>query len=281
MKKPITSVNYGFKKTLSGIGSLFSSRVFLNIVIIFLLCGFAVCMLSINSWRSENETSNGVIKNITDKYDKDENLFPDKDPGKEDYYKELKFMTIDINPLKNENPDTVAWIKIPAVNVSFPVVQADDNDYYLNYNFKKEKSEAGWIYANNNCGFTPIGYNTMIFGHARKDRSMFGPILSLMNKSYYKDYKNHYVWLNTSDTKMIFQIYSIYYMERKEVDTLISYFVNKDSFARYIDKTMQLNLVPDVNYKATADDKILTLMTCRNTHQSYIIHARLVRSEPL
>ena len=37
-----------------------------------------------------------------------------------------------------KNEDVKAWISVPAVDISYPVLQADDNDYYLHRDISKE-----------------------------------------------------------------------------------------------------------------------------------------------
>ena len=49
--------------------------------------------------------------------------------------------------LKQENSDTVAWLKVENTNIEIPVVQAKDNSYYLTHNFNKKYNVAGWVFA--------------------------------------------------------------------------------------------------------------------------------------
>ena len=47
-------------------------------------------------------------------------------------------MNVNFDELLAKNPDTVGWIKIDGTKVNYPVVQAEDNDYYLTRNFYKK-----------------------------------------------------------------------------------------------------------------------------------------------
>lgn len=44
---------------------------------------------------------------------------------------ESPYLQVDFVGLKSEIPDVIAWIQIPALEISYPVVQGKDNAYYL------------------------------------------------------------------------------------------------------------------------------------------------------
>ena len=46
---------------------------------------------------------------------------------------------LQIAELQKENSEVVGWLEIEGTNISYPVCQADNNDYYLTHSYKKEK----------------------------------------------------------------------------------------------------------------------------------------------
>ncbi len=46
---------------------------------------------------------------------------------------------IDFERLKELNADSTGWIMFYGRHVNYPLVQTDDNSYYLNHSFKREK----------------------------------------------------------------------------------------------------------------------------------------------
>ena len=84
----------------------------------------------------------------------------------------------DIQPwakdLLERNEDTVGWIKIPGITddngeeyINFPVLQGEDNEYYLYKNIDEEYYESGSIYADAWSTIDEYGQsdNLTIFGH--------------------------------------------------------------------------------------------------------------------
>lgn len=86
--------------------------------------------------------------------------------------------TIDFEGLRKINPDIVAWIRIEAAGIDYPVVQGEDNDYYLHHTFGGEPNIAGSIFMDyRNVDF--IDEKVILYGHNMRDGSMFAGIKDL------------------------------------------------------------------------------------------------------
>ena len=73
------------------------------------------------------------------------------------------YLKIDFEGLQAVNPDVIAWIDIPGLSISYPVVQGTDNAYYLHHLFTGEYNSSGSIFADchNQPDFTD--QNTIIY----------------------------------------------------------------------------------------------------------------------
>ena len=78
---------------------------------------------------------------------------------------------IDFESLDAVNSDIIGWIRIGALDISYPVAQSEDNDYYLHRTFEKKDNFAGCIFVDfhNSSQFTDP--NTIVYGHNMKDGS--------------------------------------------------------------------------------------------------------------
>lgn len=57
-----------------------------------------------------------------------------------------KVQRMELSRLKEKNEDTVGWIQIPATQISYPLMQRDDNSYYLNHTFSGKENSSGSIF---------------------------------------------------------------------------------------------------------------------------------------
>lgn len=193
-----------------------------------------------------------------------------------EYIKE-DFLNVNFSELLLRNKDTVAWLKVGGTSIDYPVVQTDNNDFYLNHSFDKTKSIAGWIFSDFRNNLDYLNNNSVIYGHRRLDMSMFGSLISVLDKSYFENKSNHVIKLSTAHTNMLWQVVSIYTIP-KETYYITTHFTEEE-YPKFLD-TILARSIYDFNVKLTADDKILTLSTCQdNLGMRIVLHAKLIKKE--
>lgn len=119
---------------------------------------------------------------------------------------------IDFENLKETNSDTVAWIKIENTEIEYPIVQTEDNSYYLEHDFNKTENIAGWIFADWANDMKNLDLNTVLYGHNQRDGSMFANVNRLLhniNEDNCGDYKVTFVTPNHYYEGYIFSIYEV------------------------------------------------------------------------
>lgn len=112
------------------------------------------------------------------------------------YWKYLNtpLSSVNFDDLIKENKDTIGWLIVNNTNIDYPVVQTNDNDFYLKHAFDKSKNNAGWVFADYRNTFSELNRNTVIYAHGRKDKVMFGSLVDTMNKNWYTNIDNQFLF---------------------------------------------------------------------------------------
>lgn len=239
-------------------------NVILTLLIIFFIAVIIFSGIQLIKWYLGNKANNDIIKeikesNIISYNENDENV-----------------SEVDFEKLKNINSDAVGYIEVPNTNISYPVVQAKNNDYYLTYNFKKEYNSAGWIFMDYRNDLDGNDKNIIIYGHNRRDGSMFGSLKNILSPDWYNNETNKYVTLITEQGNMIYEVFSVYQIEREDYYIQTSFSDNEDyeSFIR----TITNRSIKNYNVNVSSEDSILTLSTCANDNKyRVVLHAKLVK----
>lgn len=184
------------------------------------------------------------------------------------------FLSVDFTELSKINDEVVAWIKVPETSVNYPVVKHKDNSYYLTHSYDKSFNYAGWIYADYRNDIDDLVSNNIIYGHGRVDGSMFGSLRDLINK----DGSEKLVYISTPYNNYIFQVFSIYRIMNTN-DYLYTGYDNNEKFLSFIDLIKNRSLVKYDDLEIEPSDKILTLATCYDTREKFVIHAKMIKWE--
>ena len=182
---------------------------------------------------------------------------------------------INLNALRTISPQVTGWIFIPGTRVHYPILQGEDNDYYLNHTWEGESNLCGSIFmeAMNSAHFTD--FNTIIYGHNMKNGSMFAALHDYSTLDFWAQHP--YVYLATDEGVLRYEIYSTY---RAAVDSK-TYALNLDH--RHMPSFIQMTLDEsdfDTGIVPADTDRILTLSTCTGDYETRrVVHARLVMEE--
>ena len=188
--------------------------------------------------------------------------------------KDDKYM-IDMEKLKRINSDTVGWIEVESTNIGYPIVQTTDNNYYLTHSFDKSYNRAGWIFADFRNKMDGTDQNIVVYGHNRRDGSMFGTLKNTLSEDWYNNEDNMEIYLQIGEIVHKYKIFSIYKILQEEY-YLTTDFDNEDDFMTYLDRAKSKS-IKDFNVELSKDDKILTLSSCNiDGSKRIVLHAKLV-----
>jgi sortase B len=94
-----------------------------------------------------------------------------------------------VNPLiirlqTEVNGDVAGWLTVPNTNIDYPFVAAEDNQYYVERDIYENQAKAGSIFIDYLCAPDFSGFNTILYGHNMKNRSMFGDLRLFADESF-------------------------------------------------------------------------------------------------
>ena len=181
---------------------------------------------------------------------------------------------IDFTELKHKNEDIVGWLRIRALGISYPVVQGEDNDFYLHRTFEKEDNFAGCIFVNcdNSGNFTD--QNTIIYGHNMKDGSMFGKLKKFREEGVFD--KSKYFWMFTPDLIYEYRIFSATVVDKTGI-TYQSFFTQED-FDTLMQHAFETSVIDGSDVDVNMNDRIMTLSTCTGDDATrFVVMGKLVQ----
>lgn len=257
----------------------------LKVLIVLFSLALILSLLKIYFWAQDNKKIVDITKEIneivtpTPIEEEGELINPPEDKANDywDYVK-LPFYEVDFTALKEKNPDTVAFIHMQGNNINYPVVQTDNNDYYLKHAYDKSKNSAGWVFMDYRNNITTLSDNTVIYGHGRLDETVFGSLKNALTANWQANKENYVIWLTTEKENLVFQIFSIYTIPSE------NYYIETD-FSSSADKEKWLNTMKERNTTSfdtsvNTNDKILTLSTCQNNNGGRIVvQAKLIKRQ--
>lgn len=105
---------------------------------------------------------------------------------------------------KKINLDTIAWLYIPNTNIDFPVMQSQDNEYYLNHSLEKKSSSYGVPFLDYRCSKDFSDFNSIIYGHNIRGQKMFADLLNFQNQEYFNTHPTGYLTTENFQYKIDF-----------------------------------------------------------------------------
>ena len=183
----------------------------------------------------------------------------DKKEGETFYRNVLPSTNIkDINKLENEYEGATGYIEIPDTSISYPIMQGEDNSYYLKHLPNGDRNKMGSIFLDyRNNGFNDK--NTIIYGHNFNNGTMFSDLLNYKSFEFYKNHSNYKIY--TSDKVIEVAVFAVYIADATKDELPINF--ESTDFEDYLDMVLESNLI-NSEVSIDSEDNLITLCTCSN-----------------
>lgn len=181
---------------------------------------------------------------------------------------------VNFNDLKSQNSDTVAWISVDGTNINYPIVQTDNNDYYLDHSFDKSYKKTGWTYMDYRNSIDMTDNNTIFYGHNLLNKTAFGSIANIFTDDWVNN-SNHSIVILTEGKKYIYKVFSAYYID-PEIYYLQTIFYSDSEYQSFLNTLSARNII-NIDDSVLVTDKIITLSTCTEDNKGRkVVHAKLI-----
>ena len=187
---------------------------------------------------------------------------------------EVSPINVYFEALEDRNKDIIGWLFCPNTMINYPIVQAEDNMYYLHRDIDGNYSSYGTLFVDCTCKEKFHAENCVIYGHHMADGKMFANLINYRSQMYFDEHPVMY--LNTPEMNYRIELFSGY-VTSMESNTFQMNFNSKEEKQNWLDGICNLSeFSSDVN--VTSDDMIITLSTCTYDYDDarFVVHGKLV-----
>ncbi len=178
-----------------------------------------------------------------------------------------------IDELQHLNNDIIGWLTIKNTDINYPLVQGEDNYYYLSHSLDKTSNAAGWVFIDYRNNMDNLNKNTIIYAHNRVDNLMFGTLKNMLKDSWLNNKENHIIETNFLNQTYYWQIFSIYHI--KTTNDYLKINFKDNEFIKFIQKIKNRSLY-DFKTSIQEEDYIITLSTCYSKTERLVVHAKML-----
>lgn len=107
---------------------------------------------------------------------------------------------------KAVNPDVVGWIYVEDTVIDYPVVQGNDNDYYIHRDWTGAEAFAGCIYEDFRGDIDRTDL-TLLYGHNMASGVMFSAITRYRDEEWGKTHR--YFEVASEDKRYLYEVFSV------------------------------------------------------------------------
>lgn len=182
--------------------------------------------------------------------------------------------SLSLEALQQVGADVIGWIKIPDTVLSYPLVQGEDNDHYLDHAWDGTPTPVGAIFMDNRCAADLSDFHTLIYGHRMRNGTMFTPLDYYESQSFWRSHPC--VYIKTGEGIRTYAVFAAY---EAPVRCPVYDLTLSDDAAKQtlIDFALEQTVI-DTGITPTVSDRILTLSTCtgRGYETRWVVQAVLL-----
>ena len=213
------------------------------IVCIVAIAGASLYLFSVYKERNIADSEYDVIEKAAGITELPQNMETEitdeeQEDDMDEYRQTFLNLHIDFNALEEINSDVIGWLYIPTLQLSYPVLQGTDNDYYLHHTMEGTENSSGSVFLDAESNKNMEEFNTFFYGHAMKNDTMFGSLRELLKHHELID-TNPYIYYYTKEHAYKYRMIAAY-ITRQGSDTYVIP-ETREQFYNYMQKVSQWN----------------------------------------
>ena len=167
--------------------------------------------------------------------------------------------------LYEENPDLTGWLSIEGMKIDYPVMQCEDDEYYLHHDFYGNEDKYGCLYVRERADVDTPGTNFIIYGHNMRDGSMSGDLDLYKDEAFFEEHS--VISFDTLYEERTYEIVAVFlsrvYREDEEVFKYYDFYDahTPEEFQDFYENIKSMSLY-DTKVTAKYGDTFITLSTC-------------------
>lgn len=225
----------------------------LKILLLICICIFLYSLYNIIYWLKSNNDlkvlEEGVLTEVVEEIEEENGEI---------------VKTIDFDKLTQINKDVIGWISIANTGIDYPILQTNNNEYYLKRDLYKKSSSCGSIYLDCNTNSDFSEQNTVIYGHHLKSGGMFTELDKIYNGELGSEV---FIQIYTLDNSYKYQVISSY-IAKPSLEIVKKNFKDNQR-QQYLKNAINKSKI-EFNKPENMENNILTLVTCHGTQRTVV-----------
>ena len=178
-----------------------------------------------------------------------------------------------------KNSEVIGWIKIDGTVINYPVVQGEDNEFYITHGYGMESNDAGAIFMDVRCNPKEAEeqLHYILYGTNMEDGSRFTKLGSYLEEDFFNQHR--YITLDLLSGNYTFEVFAAYIIpESDDFDYTQVKFRREPLWLSFI-QSCQKRSARESDVKLNSQDVMLTLSTYLNPSErsKVVVHAKLVK----
>lgn len=192
---------------------------------------------------------------------------------------------IDWESLEEINSDVVGWLEIPNTNINTPIVQSDDNTYYLKKDINKDYAYCGNSFLDFRNESDMSDTVSIIYGHNMINGTAFGKLTSYYGESE-SAAKSNVINFYTKERKYTYLVCGAFYTNAYPKDNNGYFFayntpiMSEEKYEKYLSQ-IAVRCLYNPQTPLNTSDKLLLLSTCayQFKDERFVVVARLIEND--